>query len=222
MSPPDDSMAPDAGDDRRSRKREQILAGAREVFLELGFEGASVDEIARRAGVSKATLYSHFDDKRALFAAFADRECKEHAVRLFDGVTDLDDAETVLRRLAHQAVRLKVSPFAQGMYRTAVAESARFPAIARAFYDAGPGLARTRMVQLLAQFVAKGQLVIDDLELAAEQLCQLCHAQLCERKLLGVQTEVTEAEIERVADGAIDTFLRAFGTSPPRGRGTPS
>ena len=60
---------------RKGRKFDQVLAGARDVFMADGFEGASVDAIARAAGVSKATLYSYFPDKRLLFMEVADTEC---------------------------------------------------------------------------------------------------------------------------------------------------
>jgi AcrR family transcriptional regulator len=60
---------------KKGRKYDQVLDGARDVFLQDGFEGASVDEIARSAGVSKATLYSYFPDKRLLFMEVATREC---------------------------------------------------------------------------------------------------------------------------------------------------
>ena len=56
---------------RTGRKFDQVLAGAREVFMADGFEGASVDDIARAAGVSKATLYSYFPDKKLLFMEVA-------------------------------------------------------------------------------------------------------------------------------------------------------
>ena len=52
-----------------SPKCAQVLEGARKVFMDRGYEGASVDEIARAAGTSKATLYSYFPDKRQLFEA---------------------------------------------------------------------------------------------------------------------------------------------------------
>ena len=64
---------------RRGRKFDQVLEGAREVFLRDGFEGANVDDIARAAGVSKATLYSYFPDKRLLFMEMATRQCQRQA-----------------------------------------------------------------------------------------------------------------------------------------------
>jgi len=76
---------------RKGRKFDQVLNGARAVFMRDGFEGASVDEIAKTAGVSKATLYSYFPDKRLLFAEVAKAEClrqAENALELADGCTD--------------------------------------------------------------------------------------------------------------------------------------
>ena len=73
--------------DEESSKRRQILDGARKVFLELGFDGASMGEIARAAGVSKGTLYVYFPDKAGLFAAIVEEEKREQGkvdVGLFD------------------------------------------------------------------------------------------------------------------------------------------
>lgn len=64
---------------RKGRKFDQVVEGAQEIFLRDGFEGASVDDIARAAGVSKATLYSYFPDKRLLFMEVATRQCSEQA-----------------------------------------------------------------------------------------------------------------------------------------------
>ncbi|MGB1035103.1 MAG: TetR/AcrR family transcriptional regulator, partial [Primorskyibacter sp.] len=64
---------------RKGRKYDQVLDGARAVFLAHGFEGASVDDIARAAGVSKATLYSYFADKRVLFMEVASQQCQAQA-----------------------------------------------------------------------------------------------------------------------------------------------
>ena len=202
----------DAPADRRSTaKREQILEGAREVFRDQGFEGASVDDIARHANVSKATLYNHFCDKAGLFRAYVDIEIREHARRIFDVQADADDVEATLREIAYNTVDLICSNFGQSMCRTVTAEALRFPELARSFFDSGPASGYQRMAQLLATFVAKGQLDIPDLELAAHQFGQMCHSIVHDRVMFGIVTTVSEDEKRRVADGAVDTFLRAFG-----------
>ena len=71
---------------KKGRKFDQVLDGARDVFLRDGFEGASVDDIARRAGVSKATLYSYFPDKRLLFSEVARVECNRQAQAALAGM----------------------------------------------------------------------------------------------------------------------------------------
>src|SRR5437763_15758917 len=63
--------------DEDTSKRRQILDGARKLFLDLGFDGASMGEIARAAGVSKGTLYVYFADKNRLFEAIVEQESLE-------------------------------------------------------------------------------------------------------------------------------------------------
>ena len=71
------ASAPLPADDEHGHKRRQILKGARAVFLELGFDGASMGEIAKAAGVSKGTLYVYFADKSSLFTAIVEQEIIE-------------------------------------------------------------------------------------------------------------------------------------------------
>ena len=82
--------------DEDSSKRRQILDGARKVFMDLGFDGASMGEIARSAGVSKGTLYVYFADKNRLFEAIVEEESIEQGKIAFNFDPDRD-AETTLR-----------------------------------------------------------------------------------------------------------------------------
>src|SRR5437763_9530179 len=81
--------------DEESSKRRQILDAARKLFLDLGFDAASMGEIARAAGVSKGTLYVYFADKYALFEAIVERESLEQRKLAFD----LDPARNVTKTL---------------------------------------------------------------------------------------------------------------------------
>lgn len=205
-----------AGDKAKAR---QILDGARSAFHELGYEGASVDEIARRARVSKPTVYSHFGDKRAVFTAFMRRACEEQARRIFEvEVVEAGGVEPALRRVARHYVAFLHSPFAQDIFRSVVAEARRFPEIGRVFLESGPGLGARRLAGLLAQGVAQGELLIDDLDLAAHQLIELCKADLFYQRLLTEAPPPAEAEIARVADQAVTTFLKAYGRTARRSR----
>ena len=191
-------------------KVQQILAGARAAFLDLGYEGASTDEIVRRAGVSKGTLYNYFPDKQTLFATFIQGECRKQANLIFKVEGPPADIEATLREIAQNFVKMILSPFMQGIYRLAIAEAQRFPHLARIFYDSGPDLGTRRLTQLLAGAVARGELKIDDIELAAHQFDQLCKADIFYKSLFQVKRSFTQAEIDRIANGAVDMFLRAY------------
>lgn len=197
--------------DLSSPKACQILEGARSAFLELGYEGTSVEEIARRAQVSKGTIYNYFPDKQTLFIAVVHGECQKQTQRIFKVDRDAEDVETLFRGIALDFVALLLSPFAQNIFRIAIAEASRFPELGRAFYNSGPAVGRKRLMDVMARAVANGELAIADIELAADQFIELCKADLFYQQLLGIKTNPTEAEIQRIADGAVATFLKAFG-----------
>ncbi len=201
---------------RRGRKYDQVLDGARDVFMSCGYEGASVDEIARVAGVSKATLYSYFPDKRLLFLEVVRAECRRQ-VDEARKVVDIDASpEAVLRHAARRIVDFYISDFGRNVHRIAVAESARFPELGREFYLSGPAFAREQLGEFLQACCAAGVLVIDDVNLAADQFVMLCHADLADRVNFNVQTVFSGDEIERVVAGAVATFLARYrvGTAP--------
>ncbi|MEP0963198.1 MAG: TetR/AcrR family transcriptional regulator [Roseobacter sp.] len=197
---------------RKGRKFEQVLNGARQVFMSDGFEGASVDEIARVANVSKATLYSYFPDKRLLFMEVATTECQRQA---HDALNNIDMASVpgaVLRQTGLHFLSFITSEFGQRIFRICVAESDRFPELGQKFYNSGPAAFRQEMVAYFKQAEARGELRIDDYSLAADQFGELCKADLWPRLIFGVIDTVSHAEIARVVDNAVETFLARYGT----------
>jgi len=207
-------MAASAEAIRKGRKFDQVLDGARDVFLRDGYEGASVDDIARAAGVSKATLYSYFPDKRMLFLEICSEQCRVQADAAFDlEKCDLPVRE-VLRLGADLIVRFLVSPFAQSIHRLAVGEADRFPELARQFYRSGPALGHERIKLVLDAGVRRGELKIDDMDLAAEQFSALCKTDLWIRVSFKITEEASEAEIARVVDSAVDMFMARYAVAP--------
>ncbi|WP_422032267.1 TetR/AcrR family transcriptional regulator [Roseovarius sp.] len=199
-----------AAEIKKGRKFDQVLDGAREIFLRDGFEGASVDDIARAAGVSKATLYSYFPDKRLLFSEVARIECNRQAEEALNVIGTGAPIEVVLHEAANRIVRFFLSDFGRQVFRICVSESYRFPELGRRFYESGPKLVRERMSKVLTPYVERGVLKIDDMDLAANQFGELCKSDLFVRSLCGVCGEVTEADIERVVNGAVDMFLARY------------
>ena len=102
------------------------------------------------------------------------------------------------------------SPGAQDMFRVCIAESGRFPEAGAAFYAAGPARAHARLVEFFECTASKGKLAIDDPATAADQFAALCKAGLFLRALLGA-APASEAEIARVAEEAVRTFLARYG-----------
>ncbi len=196
---------------KKGRKFDQVLEGAREIFMRNGFEGASVDDIARAAGVSKATLYSYFPDKKLLFMEVARVECARQAEVAIGRMQMAGEVREVLFQAASHLVRFFLSDFGRQTFRIAVAESGRFPEVGQRFYASGPAMAQAALAKFLQAKTDDGALVIDDLDLAAAQFPELCKAGLHTKMIMGVKTSVTDAEIDRVIRGAVETFLARYG-----------
>lgn len=196
---------------RTGRKFDQVLQGAREVFMADGFEGASVDDIARAAGVSKATLYSYFPDKRLLFVEVAQTECNRMAEHVISMIDETKPAREVLMITATQLAGFLVSEFSQQVFRVCVAERERFPELGRSFYDAGPRNGQQHMAQYLEKAVAKGELRVDDVQFAAAQFSELCKVRIWNRAVFGIQEKFTPEEVNEVATHAVDMFLARYG-----------
>ncbi len=197
---------------RKGRKYDEVLTGARRVFLRDGFEGASVDDIAREAGVSKATLYSYFPDKRVLFLEIVSQQClamADQAMRL-----DLANkpAREVLTIAASVFLEFMLSPFAQKMHNLIHGEVDRFPELAHQFYETGPKLGKERMIMVLKALVDCGELAIEDFDFAAEQFGALCKADVWTKTCLQVCTDPKQEDIDRVIEGAVDMFMARYGT----------
>jgi AcrR family transcriptional regulator len=113
--------------EEESSKRRQILDGARKVFLELGFDGASMGEIARAAAVSKGTLYVYFPDKAGLFAAIVEEEKLEQGKVSFN-FDPARDVDTTLPEFGRAYIALLCRPGGGSAIRTVMAIAARMPA----------------------------------------------------------------------------------------------
>jgi AcrR family transcriptional regulator len=204
------TMTGAAAEIKKGRKFDQVLSGARDVFMRDGFEGASVDDIARAAGVSKATLYSYFPDKRLLFSEVARLECNRQGDAALQEISTDAPVENALREAASRIVRFFLSDFGQQVFRICVAESYRFPELGRRFYESGPELMRERLTTVLTPYVERGELRIDDMDLACNQFGELCKSDLFVRCLCGMACNTDEAAIDRVVTGTVEMFLARY------------
>lgn len=196
---------------RRGRKFDQVLEGAREVFLADGFEGASVDNIARAAGVSKATLYSYFPDKRVLFMEVVRAACMEQADSMTSLAAGCRGPREVLRLAAERVHGALLGGYSLQLFRIFVAEADRFPELGAMFYESGPMAMHEEMRGYLELAAQRGELSIADTDLAAAQFLELCKADLFLRFLFKIDESFSGAERERVIAGAIETFMARYG-----------
>jgi len=193
-----------------SAKRRQVMDGARAAFLNAGFDGASMNDIARAAGVSKGTLYAYFDSKEQLFEALIREDKEQQAERLCAFPDDCDPA-ALLRGFGRRLVEHILRPGAIAQVRVVIAATARFPQLGRAFYDAGPGYGIERLSARLAAFAERGALNVPDPELAARQFINLCCSDFHKRMLFGVVTSVDPQAVEMAVEEAVTFFLKVYG-----------
>ncbi|MBB3770748.1 AcrR family transcriptional regulator [Angulomicrobium tetraedrale] len=205
------------GSRSNSDKQRRILAGARDVFLSSGFDGASMGEIARAAGVSKGTLYVYFPSKEGLFAAVVSEVCQEAAEQSF-ALDPQADAREALTRTGHRYVRAMIRPEHIATVRMVIGIAEKLPAIGRTYLSAGPDAGVERLCGWLRGKCAAGELVIDDYELAAWQFLVGCHALIVMPMLFGGSSQPDEATVDRVVRHAVDNFMRAYGVRASTGR----
>ena len=193
-----------------SAKRRQIVEGARQVFMAQGFDGASMNEIARVAGVSKGTLYVYFQDKEQLFEAIVGAECREQGERIFTLDAEDHDIEGVLTRLGLALVEFLCLPNRAPKLRAVIAISERMPEVGRSFYETGPAFGLGQLTTYLKAQVAAGVLAIEDCEVAAAQFMDSCSATLFKPFLFNCGTPPTHERIAHVVGIAVRTFLAAY------------
>ncbi|MGH1576651.1 TetR/AcrR family transcriptional regulator [Planktotalea sp.] len=195
---------------RRGRKFDQVLQGARTVFLAEGFSASNMDYVAKESGVSKATLYSYFPDKESLFVNVVQSECARQADYAMEHIDQSAPAAQVLTNAGRHLLGFITSEFGQRMFRICIAEADRFPELGIAFYESGPLVVKQKIGDYLTSASDSGELAIEDTDLAADQFAELCKADIFPKMLFGVQTDFSSQDIDRVVTSAVTTFLARY------------
>jgi AcrR family transcriptional regulator len=199
-----------AGQDGNAKRR-QIMEGARQVFLSAGgFDGASMNDIARAAGVSKGTLYAYFESKDQLFEAIIRGEYAQSAERLCIFRRE-GDAREMLRDFGVRLLSKMADPYTRSLARVVLAAAEKFPNVGRAFYEAGPLYGATRLAAELENLEKSGALKVSDPERAAWQFVDLCQSYVYKRLLFGVVDSISREEIEASVEAGVDVFMKAYG-----------
>lgn len=191
-------------------KGRQILDGARLVFGELGFERASVDVIAARAGVSKATIYKHYEDKKALFVACVAQDAEELRAGLRACTVDpAGGVEQTLQLVGEKMMRVYLSPPVVAFYRHTIAEVVNLPGLGQTLFDRGLGILHETVASYLDLWDRCGALRVEDAPAAAVQFVALCQGDLVTRARLAILGGRVDEQIRDTVERAVRTFVRA-------------
>jgi TetR/AcrR family transcriptional regulator, mexJK operon transcriptional repressor len=204
-----ENLAPSAG--RRPEKTEAILEAAGQLFREHGYGAVSMDQIAREAGVSKATVYAHFESKDRLFAAMVHNACRVYAEGLMPAVTEMEDVREALTQICREIERFLLAPKTLGIYRVIIAEGPRFPELVQAFVEAGPLPFRKMLAEFFEANNRRGTLKVPNPRLAAHQLIWLVRGPLYLQRVLDLGELVkNEPDVEEVVAGAVDMIMKGY------------
>jgi TetR/AcrR family transcriptional regulator, mexJK operon transcriptional repressor len=187
------------------RRHHNLLAAAARVFLEKGWDGASVDEIARDSGVAKRFIYARYPDKAALFAGALERFIEEQVGILRTFEPPPEDVEVGLCALGRRLLDLALRPEVLAFHRLFIAEAGRFPGLAKLFVERNRHRPISEIIRVLAVYADRGMIEFGDPELLAEQFFILVAGLSQRMALLGAREEFSREE--RRLEAAVRLFL---------------
>ncbi|NWA23624.1 TetR/AcrR family transcriptional regulator [Pseudomonas gingeri] len=191
-------------------KRQAVLQAAKDLFLSNGYASTSMDAVAAAAGVSKLTVYSHFNDKETLFSAAVVAKCEEQLPELFFALPDGVPVESVLLNIARGFHQLINSEESLNLHRLIMTQGGQDPRLSQIFFEAGAQRMLTGMERLLRQIHQNGVLSIDKPHNAAEHFFCLLKGAGNFRLLFGCGGPLTEVDAEEHVREVVGLFMRAY------------
>lgn len=194
------------GRPKNMEKKALVLRAAATLFMQRGFKGTSMNAVARESGVSKQTLYSHFNDKENLFSAVIRWKLAQHEFTpqklIFKGVLAAD-----LRLFGFYFLKLIMDPEAINMTRMVIGESREHPTLARLFYASGP---TEVIVQLETYLQSQG---VDNPRARAVNFLNMLHGERHMRQLMGLEPLPIDQPMEAFVDEVVTDFMRQIQAS---------
>lgn len=192
-------------------KAAALLSHGWALFLERGVQPVSMEMIAAAAGVSKVTAYKHFADKHDLFRTAVRIEmARLEALQGQPALAAEGPIRDVLEAFGRGLMTYLFSGPAVDFYAALAGELRRTPELAQAFYEAAPGKTFENLKQILRQACERGELSIDDLDLAADQLLGLLQGYSSFQIALGVEPIPLVETLDRRVRAAVDLFLKGY------------
>lgn len=194
------------------KRRARLVEIARDAFFSHGYGATSMSRIAAIAGGSKTTLWTYFPGKEELFAAVCDDLIERYGQAINAPIDPAAPVDEQLRRFGRALLDTVLSPRMVDLQRLVIGEAARFPEMARLFFERGPARGKARLAALIADAMSRGELRSDDPTLAASQFVGMLQARSWHWLLLGlVNSYPVEKRAEEV-ESTVDSFMRCWRT----------
>ncbi|MFG3241568.1 TetR/AcrR family transcriptional regulator C-terminal domain-containing protein [Streptomyces sp. NPDC088190] len=198
---------------RSARKRQAIMEAATGVFMEKGYSGTSMDDIAKLAAVSKQTVYKHFSDKEKLFSeiVLATTDRLDGMIALVANVpSDANALDENLTRLARQFLAALTQPQVLQLRRLVIANADAFPALGAAWYEQGFERVLATLAATFQRLAEDGLLRIDEPLLAAHHFSGLLMWIPVNQAMFHGGPQHTQADLDHYATAGVRTFLAAY------------
>lgn len=197
------------------QRRSAMLEAAATVFFEQGYSATSIDAIIGRLGGSKRNIYNEFGNKEGLFTALVSETSDKALSALTAESIEGHDIRETLLEFGRRLLAIYMSPTLIGVYRTIMTEGTRFPDLAKAFFDRGPGRASARLAEVLEEAKARHEIDVDDCKMAADLFVGMLRDNHHLQVVLGLRPPPAPAEAEAVVVAAVTIFLSGIGRRSP-------
>lgn len=194
---------------RSTDKREEVLDIASENFLSKGFDGTSINVMAREAGISKESIYRYFGSKEDLFMAVVERELSYYGNGMLETTVNYqgESFREALLKVAESTLRLVSTDRTLALRRLVFQMSANGSKVGSHYYAAGPDTGYRNLMQLFDYYKPKSGFSNDKLSKFFPAI--VLHRATLQREC-GVLGNITEEDVKRHCQEAVDDFLMAF------------
>ena len=191
-------------------KRKELIKYATEMFLEMGYEKASMNNLVKRSGSSKSTIYKHFRSRQALFIAVLDEIIRDH----LDPIENLDlttlSIKEGLKLIGRTSLKVITSKDFVNLCRIIHAEAERIPNVGKTYFEHGPKRGMAGVAKYLATMVEMGRIRCADPSTAAEYFWGMILYKPMLERYCGIRGPLTAQERKNRVDKAVDSFISAF------------
>lgn len=188
-------------------RRQQIIEAANDLFLEFGYDGATLDMLIERIGGSRRAIYLHFGSKEGLLKAIVTERClclaQEVEALSLEGLTPRE----MLEKLGLAAANLILSPQGVKLFRLVVQESDRNPQLGRLMYESGVVSSQDVLAAYFKRETEAGRLKVAHPNEAASMFFAMIKGDLIFIALFWGQDQLTEEFLKGRVERAVDVFL---------------